>query len=230
MQQLVFLLVTKLLSSLAIFSVTLVSAQSINGIPICAKECALKFIGSSNCPLTNQTCICNYLLFYDSCVENECNGTDSTSASEPPIPYYIPDATISIGIIPTCFPSTTSLSGPTASPIRSTSSVSDRNRPASTTPATTLLIPSGRETLPSKTVMADSTSMGLMAPPSRTSITEAQGNSTVQQSRTDEGGSTSASRSQVAQLTLTGSSGTSLVLAPRVAVVGLLALALGVCS
>ncbi|PMD55130.1 uncharacterized protein K444DRAFT_617584 [Hyaloscypha bicolor E] len=107
---------------------TLIRSQTINGIPTCAvhplaflppfppirhlppslteqtqKECALSIIAtSSDCPLNTQPCICAYLSAYASCVGESCNGTDSTRAVPVPLPYYIPEATISVASMGTC--------------------------------------------------------------------------------------------------------------------------------
>ncbi|KAL5322781.1 hypothetical protein ACEPPN_010757 [Leptodophora sp. 'Broadleaf-Isolate-01'] len=237
MQHLGVALVMEVLLSLALLSFSLSNAQTINGIPTCSKECALEFIGNSNCPLTNQTCICNYLSFYDSCVDKECNGTDFASANEQPIPYYIPDATISISITPSCALSTPNFPRPTTSAISSPSSVSKGERPSLTTeapkptnPATTSSVESEGEIVPATTSVPEGTSVRLTAPTSRASGTGEQADSTVQESRTVGGGTSSATatRSEVAQATFTGGAKTFKVENVRIAVVGILGLAIGI--
>merc|ERR1711964_242798 len=70
-------------------------------------------------------------------VEKECNATDLASANEPPVPYYIPDATISIGMTPNCSLSTPNLPRPTAT--ATVARTSEGNTPTSinTTPRAT---------------------------------------------------------------------------------------------
>ncbi|KAG4431969.1 hypothetical protein IFR05_012542 [Cadophora sp. M221] len=237
MQRLGVLPVMEVLLSLATLSFSFTYAQDINGIPTCAKECALEFIGSSNCPLTNQTCICNYLSFYDSCVDQQCNGTDVDSANEPPIPYYIPEATISISISPSCTLSTPYFPKPTASVIPSPSSISGEEQPSPTSespkptnPATTSSLESQGEILPTTTPVPGSTSGGLNTLTSRKSGARGQTDSTVQQTRTigSVSVSVSASRSEVAQATFTGGADYFRVAELRISVVGLVGFVIGV--
>ncbi|CZR61366.1 uncharacterized protein PAC_11262 [Phialocephala subalpina] len=128
-------------------------AEEINGIPECAKECALEYIASHpDCPLTTQTCICGYLSYYDSCVAADCNGTDSVAAYSSPIPYYIPEATISIETVgatskATACPLSQSLNTPTfrsGSATASPTPTSDVTRTAAGEPSRTTT--SGPET------------------------------------------------------------------------------------
>ncbi|KAH7412723.1 hypothetical protein BKA64DRAFT_659450 [Cadophora sp. MPI-SDFR-AT-0126] len=204
-------------------------AQTVNGLPTCAKECALEFIASSDCPLNNQTCICNYLLFYDACVGKGCNATDLATANEPPVPYYIPEATISIDILPSCSLSTPNFPRPTAP--ATVASTSARENP----PSTTITAPTKTESAtfssqisdgesPSITTIAKSSSTVLMVSTSRERGPGEQTNTSLRQSQTAEIGSTSTS--ELTQATSTGGAQMIKAVDLEIAVAGLVGFAI----
>ncbi|PVH86442.1 hypothetical protein DL98DRAFT_526384 [Cadophora sp. DSE1049] len=196
------------------------------------KECALKFIENSNCSLNNQTCVCNYLSFYDTCVEKECNATDLASANEPPIPYYVPDATISIGITPSCSLSTPNFPRPTAT--ATVANTSGRESPTSTTTTAPRTTDSAATSPPVSDGQAasETTIASELSPTELTTSTSSAGaargqtNNPVRQSQTVEIGGTRTSG--VAQATSTGGAHAMKVMDLGIVVVGLVGFAMGV--
>ncbi|KAK0127195.1 hypothetical protein ONS96_006748 [Cadophora gregata f. sp. sojae] len=224
--------IVALLSSI-LLSVPHIHAQDIKGLPTCANECALNFMANSNCPLTNQTCICNYLSFYDECVDKECNTTEFALAYEPPVPYYIPEATISISKTPLCSLSTPNFPRPSATAVVASTSERESTSSTTTAPKTTDSATSSATTSFAQAGSATATtSQTSAAEPtiSTSTLSEAGGqtnnNNPLSQTRTTKNGSTRTSG--VVQVTSTGGALVVKVVDLRIVAAGLMGFVMAV--